>query len=117
MSTPIVHGGYLYGIHGQAGARSRFSTLFCLDVKNGKVIWEKKGFGLGTLILVNNKLIVMSDQGEVVFTNASSSGYKELSRIQILGGKDNWIPPSYANGRLHCRSSDGDWVCLSLLDN
>ena len=59
----------------------------------------------------------MSDQGEVVFTNASSSGYKELSRFQILGGKDNWIPPSYANGRLHCRSSDGDWVCLSLLDN
>lgn len=117
MSTPIVHGGYLYGIHGQAGARSRFSTLFCLDVKNGKVIWEKKGFGLGTLILVNNTLIVMSDQGEVVFTNASSSGYKELSRFQILGGKDNWIPPSYANGRLHCRSSDGDWVCLSLLDN
>ena len=31
---------------------------------------------------------------------------KGLSRVQILGGKDNWIPPSYANGRLHCRSSD-----------
>ena len=117
MSTPILHKGYLFGIHGQAGARSRFSTLFCLDVKNGKVIWEERGFGLGTLILVNDKLIVMSDQGEVVFANANNKMYEELSRFQILRGKDNWIPPSYANGRLHCRSSDGEWVCLSISDS
>ena len=70
MST-IVHGGYLYGIHGQAGARSRFSTLFCLDVENGKVIWEKKDLALEPY-LVDNTCKVMSDQGEAVFTHAGS---------------------------------------------
>jgi hypothetical protein len=34
--------------------------------------------------------------------------------MQVLGGKENWIPPTYANGRMHCRSSDGDWVCLAM---
>ena len=40
--------------------------------------------------------------------------FVELARFQVLSGKNNWTPPTYANGRMHCRSSSGRWVCLAM---
>ena len=117
MSTPVLWEGYFYGINGQAGARSKFSTLFCISSSNGRVMWEEKGFGLGTVILVNDTLVVLSDEGELALIEANAEKYSELARFQVLAGKENWIPPTYSNGRLHCRSSDGDWVCLAMSSN
>jgi hypothetical protein len=85
-----------------------------MNSSNGKVIWQQKGFGLGTIILVDDTLVVLSDQGELALVEATHKKYTELFRMQVLGGKENWIPPTYANGRMHCRSSDGDWVCLAM---
>ena len=114
ISTPVSKDDFIYGIHGQAGARSKFSTLFCMNSSNGKVIWQQRGYGLGTIILVDDTLVVLSDQGELALVEATPQKYTELFRMQVLGGKENWIPPTYANGRMHCRSSDGDWVCLAM---
>ena len=80
-------------------------------------MWEEKGFGLGTVILVNDTLVVLSDEGELALIEANAEKYSELARFQVLAGKENWIPPTYSNGRLHCRSSDGDWVCLAMSSN
>lgn len=103
-----------YGINGQTGANASRASLFCLDLKNGRKIWEEQGFGVGTLILVDGILVVMSDRGELTLIKPADSGYLELSRFQVLSGKNNWTPPSYANGRMHCRSSAGKWVCLKM---
>ena len=88
ISTPVYKDGFIYGIHGQAGARSKFSTLFCMNSSNGKVIWQQRGFGLGTIILVDDTLVVLSDQG-VGLVEATPPKYTELFRIQVLGGKEN----------------------------
>lgn len=117
MASSVYKDGYLYGIHGQAGSRSKFSTLFCLDTEKGKVVWDKKGFGLGTLILVKETLIILSETGEIALVNADPDQFQLLANFQALSGKDNWIPPTYANGRLHCRSSDGEWICLAMGSN
>ncbi len=114
MASLIHDEGFIYGIHGQAGARSRFSTIFCMDNQNGRIIWEKKGYGLGSLIMVGNTLVLLNESGELVLIDANPNQFTERASFQVLSGKDNWIPPSYANGRLHCRSSDGTWVCLQL---
>ena len=114
MASLIQHNGYVYGIHGQAGTRAKFSTLFCMNSKSGKIIWEKKGYGLGSLILVGDSLILLNESGEIVLIDANPKQFIERASFQILSGKDNWVPPSYANGRLHCRSSDGTWVCLKM---
>ena len=114
MASLIHDEGFIYGIHGQAGARSRFSTIFCMDNQIGRIIWEKKGYGLGSLIMVGNTLVLLNESGELVLVDASPNQFTEIASFQVLSGKDNWIPPSYANGRLHCRSSDGTWVCLQL---
>ena len=64
--------------------------------------------------MVGNTLILLNESGELVLVDANPNQFTEIASFQVLSGKDNWIPPSYANGRLHCRSSDGTWVCLQL---
>ena len=114
MASAIHHDGFIYGIHGQAGSRSNFSTLFCMNAENGKIFWEEKGYGLSSIILVGSTLVLLSESGELALIDASPKQFKELANFQVLSGKDNWVPPSYANGRLHCRSSDGNWICLRM---
>ncbi|MFP6886338.1 MAG: hypothetical protein VB997_02205, partial [Opitutales bacterium] len=70
--------------------------------------------GVGSLILVGETLVILGDAGELTLAEPSPNGFKELARFQVLGGKDGWTPPSYANGRLYCRSNKGDVVCLEL---
>ena len=85
-----------------------------MNSKSGKIIWEKKGYGLGSLLLVGTTLVLLNERGELVLIDATPEQFNERASFQILSGKDNWVPPSYANGRLHCRSSDGTWVCLQI---
>ena len=114
MASLIHLNGYAYGVHGQTGANAKRATLFCLELKDGRKVWEERGFGVGTVILIDKTLAVLSDRGELALVKASSNGFNELVRFHVLGGKNNWTPPSYANGRMHCRSSSGSWVCLSM---
>ena len=114
MASLVYLNGYAYGIHGQTGTRASQATLFCLDLQSGKKVWEERGFGVGTLILVDETLVVLSDRGELALVKAEPSNFHEINRFQVLSGKDNWTPPTYANGRMHCRSSKGQWVCLDM---
>ncbi|MBT5716064.1 MAG: PQQ-binding-like beta-propeller repeat protein [Opitutae bacterium] len=114
MASLVRKGRYSFGIHGQAGGRSDQSKLFCLDLETGKEKWSEKGFGLGTLVLVRDHLVILSDRGEICLAEAHSEGFIEKARFQVLSGKNNWTPPTYVNGRMHCRSSSGSWVCLKM---
>jgi outer membrane protein assembly factor BamB len=114
MASLVHLNGFAYGIHGQTGANARRATLFCLELKDGRKIWEERGFGVGTVILIDMTLAVLSDRGELALVKASPDGFKELVRFHVLGGKNNWTPLTYTNGRMHCRSSSGSWVCLAM---
>ena len=116
VSLPVLYSkdGYAYGIHGQTGANANKATLFCLDVSTGKKIWEERGYGVGTVILIDNTMAVLSDRGELALVHATPKSFSEIARFQVIGGKNNWTPPTYSNGRMYCRSSNGDWVCLSM---
>jgi outer membrane protein assembly factor BamB len=114
MASLVKMDNFAYGIHGQAGSRSDQSKLFCLDLRSGKEMWSQKGFGLGTVVLVRDTLVIMSDEGVLSLVRANSSKYEELFQTQVLSGKSNWIPVTYVNGKLHCRSAKGKWVCLAM---
>ena len=114
MASLVRMDNFAYGIHGQAGSRSDQSKLFCLDLQSGKEMWSQKGFGLGTVILVRDTLVIMSDEGQLSLVHANANKFEELFQTQVLSGKSNWIPPTYVNGRLHCRSAKGKWVCLAM---
>ena len=114
MASLVRVGDYAYGIHGQTGGRAKHSTLCCLDIRKARIRWEERGFGVGSVILVDGTLVILSDSGKLALAEASPSGYREKASFQVLGGKEGWTPPSYANGRLYCRSNKGEVVCLGM---
>lgn len=109
-STPVVHEGHLYGIfefkkYGKA-------PLQCVELATGQIKWAKRGFGPGNCILVGDKLVVLSDAGELVIASAKSEAYKELGRSKVLSGKC-WSTPAYSDGRVYIRSTE-QGACVEL---
>jgi len=103
--------GFIYGIHGNTDQPER--DLRCIDATTGGLKWKQTGFGLGSLLAADGKLIVLSDRGELAVAPAGPAGFKPVARAQVLGGKC-WTVPVLANGRLYCRNAEGTLVCLDV---
>ena len=110
FSSSVLDGGHLFGFHGNIGRGGPFR---CVEFNTGTVNWSERGLGVGTVILVDGKLVILSEKGELVLANADSTDFKELARAQVLGGR-SWVAPAYSNGRLYCRNNQGRLVCLQL---
>jgi outer membrane protein assembly factor BamB len=109
-STPVYKDGYLYGLFSfKAFGVGPFK---CVEVATGQVKWEKPGFGAGQAILVNDKVVALTDDGRVVVVEATPDGYKEVAQAKVLTGKC-WSTPALANGRLYVRSTK-EGACLDL---
>ena len=107
----VLRDNTIYGFHGNTGKRGSF--LRSLDVKTGKVNWEQNGLGAGNVILVYDKLIVLSEYGELLLVNINPDDYDEVNRIQILSGKC-YSSPAFANGLVYSRNNKGKMVCYRV---
>ncbi len=101
-STPVVHGGYLYGMF--SFKKYGDGPVKCVDIRTGKELWSKEGFGPGNVILSNDKLLALSDKGELVIIEAKPDAYTELARADVLDGKC-WSTPTMAGGFIFARST------------
>jgi len=95
FSSCIYHDGYIYGFH--------VAAVRCISAETGEVKWTKRGYGKGSLILVDDKLIILSDKGKLVVADASPDAYKENCSIQAIDGK-SWTAPSFYNGKVYVRN-------------
>ena len=109
-STPVVKDGYLYGMFSFKEYGN--GPLACVDIRTGKDQWKEAGFGPGQVILVGDKVVATSDKGEIVVSEASPSGYKEVARKDVLDGKV-WSYPVLADGHIFARSTV-EGVCLEV---
>ena len=75
-------------------------------------MWEAPSMGAGNLIRAKDKLIVLSEDGELIIAEASPVGFRSLHRQQILGTGTR-AHFSLANGRLFARDQRR-LVCLRL---
>ncbi|HTH46930.1 MAG TPA: PQQ-binding-like beta-propeller repeat protein [Candidatus Limnocylindria bacterium] len=113
MASSVVRDGHLYGINvcdakGTAGAE-----LKCVEWESGTVKWATNGFGFGSFIFAGDRLLALSDKGELSVAHATPEKFELIRRDQVIGGKC-WTPPSLANGRLYVRNAAGDLVCLEV---
>jgi outer membrane protein assembly factor BamB len=111
FNSCVLIGGYIYGVNGNTDKAEK--DFRCLDLKDGEVKWSHKGLGLGSLMAADNKLIILSERGELVIAEAAPNAFKELARAQVLGGKC-WTVPVLANGRIYCRNAQGNLVCVDV---
>jgi outer membrane protein assembly factor BamB len=108
LSSSVLWKGHVYGVDtGMA------KGVTCLDFETGDVKWSGPSVGVGSLMLADGKLIVLSDAGKLTIVEATPTGYKELASAQILEGKC-WTMPVLANGRIYARNAIGDFVCVDV---
>lgn len=112
MANCVLYDGHLYGFDGKSHNR-RLVKLVCMDYATGKVKWAERGLGCGSLMMANGKLIILSDQGELVVAPATPDGFTPTSRAQVIEGRC-WSVPVLAGGRIYCRTAKGDLVAVDV---
>jgi outer membrane protein assembly factor BamB len=110
--SAVLIGGMLYG-HETAGYKGADQELRCVDLETGSVKWGEKGFGQGSIIAAGDRLIVLSDKGELSVVRANPDRFELLARSQVIGGKC-WTSPVIARGAIYVRNARGDLVCLDV---
>ena len=107
-STPVCKDGYLYGMF--SFKKYGEGPLKCVEIATGKIKWTQPGFGAGNVIIVNNQVVALADDGQLVLVEATPDAYKEISRAKILSGKC-WSTPALSDGRIYARSTT-EGVCV-----
>lgn len=109
MNSAIVHNGHVYCVSERAGGR-----LMCVDLNTGSTVWKEDKFApYGTLMLADNKLIILDEDGDLVIAEANPNQYRELARMTVLEGRC-WALPVLANGQIYARNNGGRMVCIDV---
>ncbi len=119
MNTPVILNGYIYGI-------DSYGELRCLDLKTGDRIWEdlsvvnKDRWANVHFIQKGEKTLMFNEQGELLVTELSPEGVKEISRKKIIEPTNKqlprgvaWAHPAFANGHVIVRN-DNQIISLRL---
>ena len=109
-ATPILLGGLFYGIDGRDDTGP--ADLKCFDPQTKMLKWSEQGFGYGTQILVDGKLLLVKTNGELVLVEPNPETYTELAREQVLTGVTRALP-ALSNGLLYVRDNT-TLKCLDL---
>ena len=124
LATPIIDGGYIYGI-------CSYGQLRCLNAGTGERIWEtqeatveRRRWVSGFMVRNGNRVLINNDRGDLIIARLSPSGYEEVSRTHLItptsppGNRRelrdvNWVHPAYANKHILTRN-DEEIISVSL---
>jgi len=98
-ATSVLVGDYLYGFDS--------AILTALHFDTGKVAWQHRSVGKGSLIFADDRLYLFSEDGVVGLAEASPAGYVEHGRFAFRPGNlPTWSHPVVAGGKLFLRDQD-----------
>ena len=104
FSNIVARDGFLYGLDD--------GILACVEIGSGVRKWKDGRYGHGQVILVDDLLLVQTENGEVALVEASPAGYREVATVKALGAK-TWNTPALAGEYLLVRN-DQEAVCYKL---
>jgi outer membrane protein assembly factor BamB len=105
------HGGmvlvkdHLYGTSG---------SLLCVEFKSGKVAWDDRSVGKGSVVYADGMLYVRGEGGKIALVEANPAKYVEHGQFMQPDRSKQaaWPHPVVANGKLYIR----DWDILLCYD-
>ena len=96
QSSSVLHDGFIYGFDEK--------ILACVDAATGDLKWKGGRYGYGQLLLAGGKLVVITEDGELVLVEATPDGHRELARMPAIEGT-TWNVPAFADGILLVRNT------------
>ena len=110
MNNSVVLGDFIYGFDGNTHGRVP-KQIVCLRLADGAVQWRKDGYLCGSLMAVQNELLILGEKGKLALGPASPKGFTPTTEAQILQGRC-WTVPVFSNGRIYARNAAGTLVCV-----
>lgn len=92
----IIDNGFVYGNNGGGWA--------CLELESGKVRWNEKGIGKGSLCYADGMLYLFSENGgKAALAECSPDGLKIKGSFSVEGKGNSWAHPVVIGGCLYLR--------------
>lgn len=104
FSSSVLRDGKIYGFDDK--------TLKCIDAATGATLWRARGFGHGSLLWADGKLVVLGDAGNLALVRATPDAYEPLAEFQLFRGK-TWTVPTLSGGVLYVRD-ENELVALNV---
>jgi outer membrane protein assembly factor BamB len=97
----ILIGKHLYGANDPG-------LLTCLEFETGEQAWADRSCGKCSLLYVDGKLIVRSEEGQISLVEATPQAFRLKGRFDQPNRSDqaSWPHPVVVNGRLYLRDQD-----------
>jgi hypothetical protein len=82
--------------------------LTCLELASGRVRWQHRSVGKGSVVWADGKLVVRSEEGPVALVEANPRAYVERGRFTPEHRSDRpaWPHPVIADGKLWLRDQE-----------
>jgi outer membrane protein assembly factor BamB len=100
----VLKDGYIYALNE--------GILACLDVETGKQTWKRGRYKYGQVLLIDDVLLVLAEDGDVALVEANPKKFREITRMPAIEGK-TWNHPVVHQGRLLVRNAD-EAACFDL---
>lgn len=99
----VLVGDHVYGLDN--------GSLRCIEVKTGKVAWQDRCVGKGSIVFADGHLYCRSEGkggGTIALVEAVPDAYKETGRFTppTPSGVDQWANPVVFGGKLYIRDQD-----------
>ena len=94
-------GRYVYTSNGDFGA----APFAAVDVTTGDMIWRDRGVGRSTVIAAGDKLIILSEDGQLVLATPTEQGLTVHGRATLLK-ETAWTVPTLSGTKLYLRDRE-----------
>jgi outer membrane protein assembly factor BamB len=102
-----VHGGMVL-VEGFVYGNSDPGMLVCLELASGKLNWQERSAGKGSIVYADEHLYYRDEQGPMLLVQANPERFVEKGRFTPPGRSPHlaWPHPVVANGKLYLRDQD-----------
>ncbi len=124
FQSPVIIGNHVYGF----GYVRQIQPFLCMELESGEVKWTEvmsTSRQFGSVMAAGDKLIILTDDGNLVIAQASPDGLETISQAKLFqlqpfnsypDGDPNvcWTAPVLADGKIYARTTYGELVCVDV---
>ncbi|MGH9374232.1 MAG: PQQ-binding-like beta-propeller repeat protein, partial [Vicinamibacterales bacterium] len=95
FTSSVLHDGFIYGLDE--------AILACVDAATGDLKWKGGRYGYGQVLLAGDRIIVLTEGGDIALVRATPDRHEELMRVPVIEGK-TWNHLAMSDGYLLVRN-------------